>query len=750
MPEQISTNTNPERQSMQPSSASFTVGSLAQLKGLRVHEEYNGKLVRIVEVIAADASSERGHSFKVKLTTDESVFQVFPENLLPTDHEESDEEESDDSEEDESASPATSSKAGASRQDLVRELYDMLDVDDSGKLAAREFLVFASLCGFEGTAEEWAQEYKALCNFRGWDTEAGATLDEFEKLVSDKSFTAFCEDEELLEMIAELEKHMEEDDEAEEIEGQENTTEQSKPRSAERHNTDHAHTHHKSLMPPAATPNDSSTPNPAEPKATAETKELPAQHQDRAQDQTTTEESKEMHTHHKSLMPPTASPNGSSTTNPVESKATAETKELPAQHQYTAAATPNDSSTPNPTEPKATAETKELPSQYQDRAQGQKITEKSKEIPESQTIQKAEGLPSENRESVRNSLIRPPGAPRESLIPPQVAPRESPYLAKRNSLPPSAPRESLVVPPAAPRESLILPPPVPNGKLLPAAPWEVGRSTPSQRASPVKLPSAPRESVIAPPAAPLENAPLTPWEDPPPQAPWEMHEPPPAPTEATASLPPAPMAPREVSSRPTKSPTKSKAKPAETKARAQLDAPARESSSARSRGTASNKSTSPATYNTYPFPDLDLPEPVAPPDNVVKGQAPVNRSLALPAACFQTHDVPEPPWAEPSKDADQSSNLSSPINATLWSEVDAASTASGMSSRRLGATEWAQNWIPKDQFRHPGHPTAGQWSVQLDPNARINLSLGTSRMLVEPVTVTTPRMLFRPPTPSSN
>lgn len=86
------------------------------------------------------------------------------------------------------------------RSDIVNALFSCLQCKDSGRIGSPELLRYAKLSGFDGTDDDWAEEYEDLCAEQGWD-KVGLSRSEFSTLMSDE---AMGSDEELKAILMEL------------------------------------------------------------------------------------------------------------------------------------------------------------------------------------------------------------------------------------------------------------------------------------------------------------------------------------------------------------------------------------------------------------------------------------------------------------------------------------------------------------------------------------------------------------------
>eukprot|EP00747_Dinoflagellata_sp_TGD_P116370 gnl/TRDRNA2_/TRDRNA2_172360_c2_seq1.p1 gnl/TRDRNA2_/TRDRNA2_172360_c2~~gnl/TRDRNA2_/TRDRNA2_172360_c2_seq1.p1 ORF type:complete len:676 (-),score=163.69 gnl/TRDRNA2_/TRDRNA2_172360_c2_seq1:215-2191(-) len=91
------------------------------------------------------------------------------------------------------------------REDTLRKVFKACDQDGNARLSALEMLTFAQHTGFDGSAEDWEQEFVMLCSDQGVDPIAGIDFEAFARLVDDESDSGcFCSDEELVAMLEKL------------------------------------------------------------------------------------------------------------------------------------------------------------------------------------------------------------------------------------------------------------------------------------------------------------------------------------------------------------------------------------------------------------------------------------------------------------------------------------------------------------------------------------------------------------------
>jgi len=91
------------------------------------------------------------------------------------------------------------------RRQLVASVFRACDLNGDGRLSCVEMEAFARQTGFEGTAEEWAAEFRALCADHHAGPNEGINLDVFAELVDDESDNGcYCTDGELVDMLKKL------------------------------------------------------------------------------------------------------------------------------------------------------------------------------------------------------------------------------------------------------------------------------------------------------------------------------------------------------------------------------------------------------------------------------------------------------------------------------------------------------------------------------------------------------------------
>jgi len=111
--------------------------------------------------------------------------------------------------------------AAGSRPQLVSGLFNLLDnaalsgagaLDALGlpgvgavpprRLGPAQLRRYACLCGFEGTDEEWSEEFKAICERYEWNASIGADARQFSQLVDDLEGGGYCPTDKLHDMLA--------------------------------------------------------------------------------------------------------------------------------------------------------------------------------------------------------------------------------------------------------------------------------------------------------------------------------------------------------------------------------------------------------------------------------------------------------------------------------------------------------------------------------------------------------------------
>lgn len=93
------------------------------------------------------------------------------------------------------------------RGKLILEAFRACDADGNGWLSTGEMRAFARWTGFDGSDEEWAEEYRLLCSEHGADEAVGIDVAVFRTLANDASDSGcHCTNEELQEIAVECAK----------------------------------------------------------------------------------------------------------------------------------------------------------------------------------------------------------------------------------------------------------------------------------------------------------------------------------------------------------------------------------------------------------------------------------------------------------------------------------------------------------------------------------------------------------------
>ncbi|CAK9047355.1 unnamed protein product [Durusdinium trenchii] len=91
---------------------------------------------------------------------------------------------------------------GLSREQLIQEVFKHFDKDGDQLLNASDMLSFASSVGFDGSREEWQEEYRLICEGLGRTPDQGIDAASFFKLVNeDTDDGCYCSDKELAGML---------------------------------------------------------------------------------------------------------------------------------------------------------------------------------------------------------------------------------------------------------------------------------------------------------------------------------------------------------------------------------------------------------------------------------------------------------------------------------------------------------------------------------------------------------------------
>ncbi|CAK9003155.1 unnamed protein product [Durusdinium trenchii] len=76
------------------------------------------------------------------------------------------------------------------RMELIDSIFNLLDVKKENVLRSAELLEFALFSGFDGTEDEWNEQYTVMCSRFGWDDALGVSKEQFQELVGDESETS--------------------------------------------------------------------------------------------------------------------------------------------------------------------------------------------------------------------------------------------------------------------------------------------------------------------------------------------------------------------------------------------------------------------------------------------------------------------------------------------------------------------------------------------------------------------------------
>jgi Ca2+-binding EF-hand superfamily protein len=86
----------------------------------------------------------------------------------------------------------------------IMHMFQLLDVDHGRHLGMVELKKFAELKGFDGSDDDWAEEFREVCGKYGWDRR-GPDLQQFLAFVRDEDSEGFCLDEEIHDFVYRLE-----------------------------------------------------------------------------------------------------------------------------------------------------------------------------------------------------------------------------------------------------------------------------------------------------------------------------------------------------------------------------------------------------------------------------------------------------------------------------------------------------------------------------------------------------------------
>jgi hypothetical protein len=86
---------------------------------------------------------------------------------------------------------------GQLRDAFITEIFCALDISGTGRLNSEALLRFTKICGFDGNAAEWQEEFLKLCTLYGWNPVLGPDRDGFANHLNDESHHGHMEDHEL-------------------------------------------------------------------------------------------------------------------------------------------------------------------------------------------------------------------------------------------------------------------------------------------------------------------------------------------------------------------------------------------------------------------------------------------------------------------------------------------------------------------------------------------------------------------------
>lgn len=92
-------------------------------------------------------------------------------------------------------------RALVNREELIKTIFGNLTGADGMRTSQERLLVFAQMCGFEGTEEEWLAEYEAICTEYGSSVELGLEFEQFHCFMEDTEGSAFCSTPELRQLV---------------------------------------------------------------------------------------------------------------------------------------------------------------------------------------------------------------------------------------------------------------------------------------------------------------------------------------------------------------------------------------------------------------------------------------------------------------------------------------------------------------------------------------------------------------------
>lgn len=91
------------------------------------------------------------------------------------------------------------------RANLISAVFKGCDCDEDGHLNEQEMRIISNHLGFDGTDEQWSEEFQLLCSENGVDPGSGVGPALAERLLNDESDSGcFCSDEELRSLLTKL------------------------------------------------------------------------------------------------------------------------------------------------------------------------------------------------------------------------------------------------------------------------------------------------------------------------------------------------------------------------------------------------------------------------------------------------------------------------------------------------------------------------------------------------------------------
>lgn len=92
------------------------------------------------------------------------------------------------------------------RAKLLAAVFRACDRAGKGSVGELELGRFAQMTGFQGSAYDWHEEYRCICNDNGLDQIRGLSLESFGRLLQDRTeMGIYCTDDELAAAIPKLE-----------------------------------------------------------------------------------------------------------------------------------------------------------------------------------------------------------------------------------------------------------------------------------------------------------------------------------------------------------------------------------------------------------------------------------------------------------------------------------------------------------------------------------------------------------------